>query len=93
MTSLSEKIELKNDTDFEMAMGMVSASFKTVAMFDWDKLIAQIEHAEGAGAVLNPQLFLDIQRDPQWETKKKIFRACSAFVKAMEEARDEAGLG
>lgn len=87
-----KKKQIETDDDFAMAMSSVHSACQLLAMFDWQHLINQSNFFEGAGAVINPEVFLAMQHDPQWEQKKQLFQAAASFVGKIEDIRKQLGL-
>lgn len=87
-----KKKRIETDEDFKVAMSSVQSACQLMGMFDWNHLIQQIEFFEGAGAVLNPKAFIDMQKDPQWDQKKQLFHAAAAFTGKVEDIRRQLGL-
>ena len=82
-----KKHEINTDDDFKMAMSSVQSACQLLAMFDWQQLIDQSNFFEGAGAIINPSVFIAMQKDPQWEQKKQLFYAAAKFVREIEDIR------
>lgn len=85
------KKQITTDDDFLMAMSAVKSAHQVLATFDWQHLVEQTHFFEGAGAVINPEVFIAMQRDPQWEQKKQLFNAAAAFVGKVEDIRRQLG--
>lgn len=68
-------------TDFAFGMDQVRTSAFMLDLLDWDAIIAAADAAVGFGAVLNPGLFMDIQRDKDWDKKMRLARAAQAFLR------------
>lgn len=81
------KKQIENDEDMHMAMSAVQSACQLLGTFDWQHLVDQTNFFEGAGAVIHPQVFMAMQRDPQWEQKKQLFRATADFVAKIEDIR------
>ena len=81
------KKQIENADDFHMAMSSVKSACELLGMFDWQHLIDQSNFFEGAGAVIDPKVFLEMQKDPQWEQKKRLFAAAAQFVGVVEDIR------
>lgn len=71
---------VKPEHDFAMGMSAIKTSAMLLGITDWQGFLDQAAFAQGAGAVLNPGLFLDIQRDRDWEIKVRLAKAAQAFV-------------
>jgi len=82
-----KKQQITTDDDFKMAMSSVQSACQLLAMFDWQHLIEQSNFFEGAGAVINPEVFIAMQKDPQWEQKKQLFNAAAKFVREVEDIK------
>lgn len=67
--------------DFQLGMISLRSAGTMLAAFDWELLMQQVKHFEGAEA---PEIFMAMQRDPQWETKKKLFELAYDFVSRYE---------
>ena len=87
-----QKKQIETTEDFHMAMSAVQSACQLMAMFDWDHLIRQTEFFEGAGAVINPEVFIAMQKDPQWDQKKQLFQAAASFTGKVEDIRRQLGL-
>lgn len=86
-----KKQQIQTDDDFKMAMSSVQSACQLLAMFDWQHLIEQTNFFEGAGAIINPSVFLAMQKDPQWEQKKQLFNAAAKFVREVEDIKRQLG--
>jgi hypothetical protein len=87
-----ERIPITSPEDFHAAMGAVQSSLQLLGMFDWQTLVDQTNFFEGAGVMLDPTKYQAMLSDPQWEQKKRIFRAAAHFVKELDEVAKELGL-
>jgi len=85
------KKQIETDEDMHMAMTSVQSACQLLGTFDWQHLVDQSNFFEGAGAVINPQVFAAMQRDPQWEQKKQLFLAAATFVAKVEDIRRQLG--
>ena len=85
------KKQITTDDDFLMAMSAVKSAHQVLAMFDWQHLVEQTHFFEGAGAVINPEVFIAMQRDPQWDQKKQLFQAAASFTGKVEDIRRQLG--
>jgi len=83
------KKQIETDNDFRMAMSAVQSACQLLGTFDWPHLVQQSNFFEGAGAVINPKIFMAMQKDPQWEQKKQLFLAAATFVGKIEEIRHQ----
>lgn len=86
-----EKKPIQTSEEFDIAMCLFGSSYRLLGQFDWGALISQCEFFEGAGAVIRPDVFLAMQRDPQWDQKKCIFRAAQRFISEVDEVGRELG--
>lgn len=84
--------QIENDEDMHMAMSAVQSACQLLGTFDWQHLVDTINLFEGAGSVLNPQMFIEMQKDPQWEQKKQLFRAAAEFTAHLEDIRKQLGV-
>ncbi len=82
-----ERRKIETDQDFHMAMGAVQSSIELLDMFDWDHWLQIEAMAQGAGAVLNPELFQAMQKDPQWDMKVGVIRAAATYMKTIRDIR------
>ena len=87
----TNKKQIESSEDFQMAMSSVQSAFQLLSLFDWTHLAEQSQFFEGAGAVIDPQVFLAMQQDPQWEQKKQLFSAAARFVAELEDIRRQLG--
>lgn len=71
---------VKPEHDFALGMSSIKTSAMLLGITDWQTFLDQAAFAEGAGAVLNPGLFLAIQRDPQFKVKVRLARAAQSFL-------------
>lgn len=78
------KKPLTTPEDFELGMISLRSAGTMLAAFDWELLMQQVKHFEGAGAIIRPEVFMAMQRDPEWETKKKLFELAFDFVTRYE---------
>ena len=81
---MPDKIKIQSQAQFDVAVGSVQSSMQIMGSFDWDHLCKSMEFGEGVGAVFKPEVFKQIQADPQWELKKRLFRAARTFVAEVE---------
>lgn len=79
-----DKIQIDNSQRMEMAVGSIRYAAAIMATFDWEHLQKAMEFGEGIGAVLDPDTFMQIQRDPQWELKKRMVKAAATFIRELE---------
>ena len=79
-----DKIQIQNQQQFDAAVGSVQSAMQIMGSFDWDHLLKSMEFGEGVGATLKPETFRQIQQDPQWELKKRLFRAARTFTAEVE---------
>lgn len=86
-----KKRQITTDDDFKMAMSSVQSACQLLAMFDWQHLIEQTNFFESAGAIINPEIFIAMQKDPQWEQKKQLFNAAAKFVREIEDIKRQLG--
>lgn len=86
------KKQIETDEDIHMAMSAVRSACQLLGAFDWQHLVEQSNFFEGVGAAINPQVFMAIQRDPQWGQKKQLFLAAATFVSKMEDIRKQLGV-
>lgn len=86
------KKQIETDEDMHMAMSAVQSACQLLGTFDWQHLVEQSNFFEGAGAVINPQVFMAMQRDPQWDQKKQLFLAAATFVNKIEDIRKQLGV-
>ena len=75
---MSQTVKLEDD--FAMGMASIKTSAMLLGITDWQGFLDQAAFAEGAGAVLNPGLFMDIHRDKTWPIKVRLAKAAHAFV-------------
>jgi hypothetical protein len=87
----TSKKQIESPEDFHMAMSAVSSACQLLGTFDWQRLVDYINLFEGAGSVLNPQMFMAMQHDQQWEQKKQLFLAAATFVGKVEDIRKQLG--
>jgi len=88
----TDKKQIESSEDFHMAMSAVRSAMELLSTFDWQHLADTINLFEGAGSVLNPQMFIEMQKDPQWEQKKQLFRAAAEFTAHLEDIRKQLGV-
>ncbi len=79
-----QKIKIESPAQFEVAMSTVKSAMQMMGTFDWDHLLKSMEFGEGIGAMLQPELGQQVQDDPQWELKKRLFRAARTFIAEVE---------
>lgn len=84
---MNDKKMIITDQDFHMAMESVKSSIQLLGLYDWQALVHQIAFFEGAGAVIHPTIFTEMQKDPQWEQKKQILAAAADFVAKIEDVQ------
>lgn len=84
-----QKIQIESPEQFQAAMQAVQSSSMLLSSFDWAALMEKIQFFEGPGAVLDPGIFIEMNKDPQWEVKKQLFIAANRFVKELEDIREQ----
>lgn len=82
-----EQRKIETDEDFHMAMSAVQSSIQLLDMFDWDDWLQKEAFFKGAGATLDPSVFLAMQKDPQWEMKVAVIRAAATYMKTIRDIR------
>lgn len=82
-----EQRKIETEEDFHMAMSAVQSSIQLLDMFDWDDWLQKEALFQGAGSVLNPEVFIAMQKDPQWETKVAVIRAAGTYMKTIRDIR------
>ncbi len=82
-----KRTTIQSPEQFHAAMSSVQSAMALLDTFDWQQLVDQVEIFEGAGSVVFPKMFLDMQKDPQWEIKKRLFKAAAEFTSEIDALR------
>jgi len=90
---MNEPKRIETPEDFEMAMSCVKSAMQLLGSFDWQYMVEASGLFEGAGAVINPEVFQAMQKDPQWEQKKQLFVAARDFTAVLEDIRKQLNAG
>ena len=84
-----EKIQIHTPEQFEAAMGSVQTAMMILGSFDWQHLVDQANLFQGAGAVLDPETFIAMKKDPQWEQKLQLFKAAARFTGELDDIKEQ----
>jgi len=90
---MTEPKKIETPEDFEMAMGCVKSAMQLLGTFDWQYLVEASGLFEGAGNAIDPEIFAAMQKDPQWEQKKQLFKAAADFTAVLEDIRRQLNAG
>lgn len=88
---MDTKKQIETPEDFLMAMNSVKSAMSILSLFDWRSLSERIALFESVGPVLNPSMFQDMMKDPQWEQKKQLFKAAADFTSTLDDIRSQLG--
>ena len=84
-----DKIQIQSQQQFDVAIGSIVSAMQIMSTFDWDHICQSMEVGSSFGAMVDPKVKNAIEADPQWEAKKRIFKAARSFVTEVEGAAAE----
>lgn len=90
---MNEPKRIETPEDFDVAMSCVKSAMQLLSSFDWKFMVEASGLFEGAGSAINPEVFLAMKKDPQWEQKKQLFRAAADFTARLEDIRRQLNAG
>jgi len=90
---MSEPKRIETPEDFKVAMGCVKSAMQLLNSFDWQYMVEASGLFEGVGSAINPEIYSDMQKDPQWEQKKQLFQAAADFTAKLEDIRKQLNAG
>lgn len=84
---MTERKKIETEEDYVAAMSAVQSSIQLLDLYDWDDWLQREGLFQTAGAVLNPELFEAMKKDPQWDMKVAVIRAGATYMKTIRDIR------
>ena len=84
--------KIETEEDYKMAMSAVQSSVELLDVYDWDDWLQKEAFFQGAGNMINPEVFQAMQKDPQWEVKVRVIRAAATYMKTIRDIRAPLGV-
>ncbi len=86
---MNEPKRIETPEDFAMAMGCVKSAMQLLSSFDWQYTVKVSGLFEGVGNAINPEVYAAMQKDPQWEQKKQLFKAAADFTRVLHDIQKQ----